>query len=114
MEAFLTQPVLSERAAQNLEKARAALSGKIFGGLFPVVSHKNACFLRSEVSGIALDDAVVSAYEGLDREAGEKLAVRLCRDAAVRIAPYVDGYYVMTPFQRISLVCDVLEAIRSL
>lgn len=114
MEAFLTQPVLSERAAQNLEKARAALSGKIFGGLFPVVSHKNACFLRSEVSGIALDDAVVSAYEGLDREAGEKLAVRLCRDAAVRIAPYVDGYYVMTPFQRISLVCDVLEAIRQL
>ena len=88
MEAFLTQPVLSERAAQNLERARKELSGKIFGGLFPVVSHKNACFLRSEVSGIALDDAVVAAYEGLDREAGEKLAVRLCRDAAARIAPY--------------------------
>ena len=114
MEAFLTQPVLSERAAQNLEKAREVLSGRIFGGLFPVVSHKNACFLHSEVAGIALDDAVVSAYEGLDREAGEKLAVRLCRDAAARIAPYVDGYYIMTPFQRISLVCDVIAAIREL
>ena len=114
MEAFLTQPVLSERAACNLEIARKELNGRIFGGLFPVVSHKNACFLRSEVSGIALDDSVVSAYEGLDREAGERLAVRLCRDAAARIAPYVDGFYIMTPFQRINLVCDVIAAIRGL
>ena len=114
MEAFLTQPVLSERAVCNLKRARAELSGKIFGGLFPVVSHKNACFLRSEVSGIALDDAVVSAYEGLDREQGEQLAVRLCRDAAAGIAPYVDGFYIMTPFQRVRLVCDVIAAIRGL
>ena len=114
MVAFLTQPVLSERAARNLETARKALQGRIFGGLFPVVSHKNACFLRSEVSGIALDDDVVSAYEGLDREQGERLAVRLCRDAAARIAPYVDGFYIMTPFQRIDLVCDVIAAVRNL
>jgi len=114
MEAFLTQPVLSERAAINLEIARKELRGRIFGGLFPVVSHKNACFLRSEVSGIAMDEAVVSAYEGLDRMQGERLAVRLCRDAAVRIAPYVDGYYIMTPFQRINLVCEVIAAIRDL
>lgn len=114
IEAFLTQPVLSERAALNLERARAELSGRIFGGLFPVVSHKNACFLKSEVAGIALDDAVVRAYEGLDRAQGEQLAVRLCRDAAARIAPVVDGFYIMTPFQRVSLVRDAIEAIRDL
>lgn len=114
IEAFLTQPVLSERAARNLARARKVLSGRIFGGLFPVVSHKNACFLKSEVAGIAMDDEVVSAYEGLDRDRGERLAVRLCRDAASRIAPYVDGFYIMTPFQRVSLVCKVIEAIRDL
>ena len=114
MEAFLTQPVLSEQAAVNLERARSVLHGRIFGGLFPVVSHKNACFLRSEVAGIALDDAVVAAYAGLDRAQGEALAVRLCRDAAARIAPYVDGFYIMTPFQRVNLVCDVIAAIRDM
>ena len=86
----------------------------IIGGLFPVVSHKNACFLRSEVAGIAMDDAVADAYAGLDRAQGEALAVRLCAQAAARIAPFVDGYYIMTPFQRVALACRVMEAVRGL
>ncbi len=111
IEAFLTQPVLSERAAVNLERARCTLKGKILGGLFPVVSCNNARFLHSEVAGIAVDDRVIDAYAGLDRSHGEEMAVRLCREAAARIAPFVDGYYIMTPFQRVELVCRVMEAI---
>jgi len=111
MEAFLTQPVLSEQAALNLERARAVLKGRILGGLFPVVSHRNALFLDSEVAGISVDPRVIAAYDGLDRAQGEEMAVRLCADAAARIAPFVDGFYIMTPFQRVSLVCRVMEAI---
>lgn len=114
MEAFLTQPVLSERAAQNLERARRELSGRILGGLFPVVSEKNARFLHSEVAGISVDERVIDAYHGLDRTRGEALAVRLCHDAARRIAPFVDGFYIMTPFQRVGLVCEVIRAVQSL
>lgn len=112
MEAFLTQPVLSTRAVRNLELARQALKGKIFGGLFPVVSHKNALFLSGEVAGIAMGDEVVRVYEGLDREAGERMALRLCCDAAGSIADYVDGYYIMTPFLRTSLVSQIIQKIR--
>ena len=113
--AFLTQPVLSERAALNLEQARETLNGaKLIGGLFPVVSEKNARFLQSEVHGITVDEAVARAYAGLDREQGEELAVRLCEAAAKRIAPFVDGYYIMTPFQRVGLVCRVMRAIQNL
>lgn len=114
IEAFLTQPVLSERAAENLSLARRTLSGKILGGLFPVVSHNNARFLSSEVAGISVDERVVVAYEGLDRAQGEALAVRLCTDAARRIAPDVDGYYIMTPFQRVQLVVRVMQEIRGM
>ena len=114
IEAFLTQPVLSERAAQNLSLARKTLSGKILGGLFPVVSFNNARFLSSEVAGISVDERVIAAYEGLDRAQGEALAVRLCAQAAARIAPDVDGYYIMTPFQRVQLVCRVMDEIKKL
>ena len=114
IEAFLTQPVLCEQAARNLEQARSVLSGRIFGGLFPVVSEKNARFLHSEVAGIRVDERVIAAYEGLDRTQGEALAVRLCRDTARRIAPLVDGFYIMTPFQRVALVCEVIKAIENL
>ena len=113
--AFLTQPVLSEQAALHLELARDELRGaKLIGGLFPVVSEKNARFLQSEVHGITVDEAVVRAYAGLDRAQGEDMAVRLCREAASRISPFVDGYYIMTPFQRVELVCRVIRATRNL
>ena len=113
--AFLTQPVLSEQAALHLERARDELRGaKLIGGLFPVVSEKNARFLQSEVHGITVDEAVVRAYVGLDRAQGEDMAVRLCREAASRISPFVDGYYMMTPFQRVELVCRVIRATRNL
>ena len=113
--AFLTQPVLSEQAALHLEQARDELRGaKLIGGLFPVVSEKNARFLQSEVHGITVDEAVVRAYAGLDRAQGEDMAVRLCREAASRISPFVDGYYIMTPFQRVELVCRVIRETRNL
>lgn len=115
MSAFLTQPVLSEQAALHLERARDELRGaKLIGGLFPVVSEKNARFLQSEVHGITVDEAVVRAYAGLDRAQGEDMAVRLCREAASRISPFVDGYYMMTPFQRVELVCRVIRETRNL
>ena len=113
--AFLTQPVLSEQAALHLERARDELRGaKLIGGLFPGVSEKNARFLQSEVHGITVDEAVVRAYAGLDRAQGENMAVRLCREAASRISPFVDGYYMMTPFQRVELVCRVIRVTRNL
>ena len=113
VEAFLTQPVLSERAAENLALARRMLSGRIMGGLFPVVSHKNACFLHSEVTGIEVDERVIAAYEGLDRAQGEEMAMRLCQKVAARVADDVDGYYIMTPFQRVGLVERVMQAIQA-
>ena len=98
----------------GLLQALMTAGGWLLGGLFPVVSEKNARFLQSEVAGIALDDAVIRAYEGLNREQGEAMAVRLCTQAARRIAPYVNGFYIMTPFQRVALVQRVISAVRGL
>ncbi len=113
IQAFLTQPVLSERAAENLHRAREALSGYLFGGLFPIVSEKNARFMDSEVAGVVLDPRIIDAYKGLDRQQGEAMAERLCANAAARIAPDVDGYYIMTPFQRIDLVERIVLNLKS-
>ncbi|MBR5288694.1 MAG: bifunctional homocysteine S-methyltransferase/methylenetetrahydrofolate reductase [Clostridia bacterium] len=113
VQAFLTQPVLSERAADNLRRAREVLGGYLFGGLFPIVSRKNALFMASEVAGIELDERIAPAYDGLSREQGEAMAIRLCMDAAEKIRPYVDGYYIMTPFQRFNLVAELTRRLKA-
>ncbi len=109
---FLTQPVLTEQGLENLKKARETLSGKILGGIIPIVSHRNALFMNSEVAGITVDDRIVDMYQGLDREAGEALAVKISTAVAQEIAPYVDGYYLITPFGRTGLMARIMDAIR--
>ncbi|MBR1584574.1 MAG: methylenetetrahydrofolate reductase [Clostridia bacterium] len=114
MQAFLTQPVASERGLHNVRRARQALAGSILGGLFPIVSYKNACFLQREVNGVEIDGGIMQAYEGLNREEGEEMARRLCRDTARKMMDAVDGFYIMTPFQRVDLVKGIMADVRSI
>ena len=104
--------MLSHEALENLKLAREELSGKILGGIFPVVSHKNACFLNNEIAGIRVCDEIVTLYEGLDRAAAEDLAVRISLRVAEAIAPHTDGYYLMTPFKRVELMTRILQGLQ--
>ena len=109
MTGFFTQPVLSERAKENLRTAREELGDAlIMGGLMPVVSERNARFMESEIAGIHVEERIINAYHGLDREAAEELAVRLSLEIAHDIEPYIDGYYIITPFSRTPLVARIV------
>ncbi|MCD7749276.1 MAG: methylenetetrahydrofolate reductase, partial [Oscillospiraceae bacterium] len=108
---FLTQPVLSQQALDNLRLARETLRGMILAGIFPVVSHRNACFLNNEIAGMYVCDEIVAMYEGKDREAAEDLAVRISAEIARQTAPYSDGLYLMTPFRRVALMCRIIAAL---
>ena len=113
VEGFLTQPVLSAQALENLKLARERLKGKILGGIFPVVSHRNACFLNNEISGMRVCDEIVALYEGKSREEAEALAVRISAQVAKEIEPYTDGVYLMTPFRRVALMRRIMEELRA-
>ena len=109
---FFTQPVLSEQGLENLMRAREELHGKLLGGILPIVSRRNALFLNSEIAGITVDESIAARYEGADRERGEELAVEISTDFARRMRPYVDGYYLITPFGRTALIGRILEGLR--
>ena len=109
---FLTQPVLSARALENLKTARRELHGKILGGIFPVVSYKNACFLNNEVGGMDVCEEICGLYKDLDRAAAEELAVRISVRIAREIEPYTDGLYLMTPFRRVALMRRILQQVK--
>ena len=103
---FLTQPVLSEQAVQNLQQARQTLGpeAKILAGILPVVSQRNAIFMENEVNGIHVDAAIIDRFAGLDRAAGEELGIEISVQAAKAALPYADGFYLMTPFNRVALM----------
>ncbi len=109
---FLPQPVHSPQALENLELARKTLKGKILGGVFPIVSHRNALFLNNEVAGMRVPEEIVRLYEGKGREEAEELAVALSVRAARAMEPYTDGWYLMTPFRRVALIVRIMEELR--
>ena len=106
MSGFLTQPVLSAQAVVNLKKTRETLGekAKILVGIMPVVSQRNAIFMENEVNGIHVDAEIIERFAGLDRAQGEELGLEVSVKAAQAAAPYADGFYLMTPFNRIALM----------
>ena len=115
MSGFLTQPVLSAQAVENLKKARETLGerAKILAGILPVVSQRNAIFMENEVNGIHVDEAIIQKFEGLDRAAGEELGLEVSVQAAKAAAPYADGFYLMTPFNRVALMERLIARLRA-
>ena len=106
MSGFLTQPVLSAQAVENLKKARETLGekAKLLAGIMPVVSQRNAIFMENEINGIHVEQAIIDRFAGLDRAQGEELGLEVSVQAALAAAPYADGFYLMTPFNRVALM----------
>ena len=115
MSGFLTQPVLSAQAVENLKKTREALGSraKILAGIMPVVSQRNAIFMENEVNGIHVDAEIIERFAGLDRAQGEELGLEVSVKAAQAAAPYADGFYLMTPFNRIALMERLIARLKN-
>ena len=113
MAGFLTQPVLSGQAVDNLKAAREGLPGaKILAGILPVVSQRNALYMENEINGIHVEEAIIRRYEGADRARGEELGLEISLEMARAAAPYADGFYLMTPFNRVGLMERLIAALR--
>ncbi len=110
---FLTQPVLSGRAFENLKKARTVLKSKILGGIYPVISYRNAVFMNNEIAGIHVCDEICSLYKDLGREEAEELAAKISLSIAREIEDYTDGIYIMVPFNRTALASRIIKDIRA-
>ncbi len=106
MSGFLTQPVLSAQAVENLRKSRETLGAdaKILAGIMPVVSQRNAIFMENEINGIHVEDWIIEKFAGLDRAQGEELGLAISLEMAKAALPYADGLYLMTPFNRVALM----------
>ncbi len=111
--AFFTQPVLSQQGLENLKRAKEGLDVPIVGGILPIVSHRNAMFINNEIPGITVSQDIVDRYEGKTKEECAQIAVEISTHFAREMAPYVDGFYLITPFQRVEIITQLIENIRA-
>ena len=115
MSGFLTQPVLSGQAVENLRHTREVLGSRarILAGIMPVVSQRNAIFMENEINGIHVEEDIIRQFAGLDRAQGEELGLAISLKMAREALPYADGFYLMTPFNRVALMERLIARLRT-
>lgn len=106
---FLTQPLMTEEALQNLKRAHEELNAKILCGIMPIVSYRNAVYMNNEIAGITVDERIIESFRGKERSEAEKLGFEIALKAVEAAKDFCDGYYFITPFKRVSLIRRLIE-----
>ena len=111
-EFFLTQPVFTAEDAERLRIVKEETGARILCGIMPLVSRKNALFMKNEISGVNVTDEVIERYpENADREDGENVGVELAKEMIAATRDFADGYYFSFPFNRTYLLKRIIEEV---
>jgi homocysteine S-methyltransferase len=102
---FLTQPVFSEEDIQRIKCIKEMADTKILCGIMPLVSYRNANFIKNEITGIHVPDEIVNRYRpDMSKEESEWTGAEIANEIIEKLSPFADGYYFMLPFNRVSLM----------
>lgn len=112
--AFFTQPVLSQQGFENLKRAKEVLSVPLVVGILPIVSHRNATFINNEIPGITVCEEIVERYLDKEKDECTQEAIYISTEIAKSISPYLDGYYLITPFTRVDVMVEIIKNIKDI
>lgn len=111
-EFFLTQPVFTAEDAERLRRVKEETGARILCGIMPLVSRKNALFMKNEISGVNVTDEVIERYpETAGREDGENVGVELAKEMIAATRDFADGYYFSFPFNRTYLLKRIIQEV---
>ena len=109
-EFFLTQPVFCEEDVNRLRCIKEKTGARILCGIMPLISRKNALFMKNEISGVNVPDELIQKYpEKGSRKEGEKVGIELARQMIALTEDFADGYYFSFPFNRTYMLKEILD-----
>ncbi len=107
---FLTQPVFTQKAADRVKEVKERTGARILCGIMPLVSLRNALFMKNEMAGIEVDEEVIGCFSPqMSREEGEAAGVQIAKRVMEMTQGFADGYYFSIPFNRVYLLDQILE-----
>jgi homocysteine S-methyltransferase len=111
----LTQLCFDEDKIARIRAATDPCGIPVLPGVMPLVSLRNALFMRNEVPGVTLPDSVIARFERHPsgesaRDLGLEIARGLLRAAIHSGAP---GAYIVAPFNRADLAAELVKFVRA-
>ena len=107
---FLTQPIFGKEDVERIRKIKEKIDTKILCGIMPLISYRNASFIKNEILGIHVPDEILACFlPEMTREEGEAVGIKIARKVMKELEEVADGYYFMLPFNRVHLVEQILK-----
>ncbi|MBR6770247.1 MAG: bifunctional homocysteine S-methyltransferase/methylenetetrahydrofolate reductase [Lachnospiraceae bacterium] len=108
-EFFLTQPIFTLEDADRVRRIKEETGARILCGIMPLVSLRNALFIKNEMVGIHVDDETIARFSPeMSKEEGELEGVAIAKQVMEMTKDFVDGYYFSIPFNRVRLLEKIL------
>jgi homocysteine S-methyltransferase len=112
---FITQPVFDNEGIDFIKEAKKRTHLKIFAGIIPVVSYKNAMFLNNEMPGINIPEKYITSFSPeMDRETAEQTGITIALSIARQVLKHCDGFYLTTPFNRVDMIGRIADGIKNM
>jgi homocysteine S-methyltransferase len=106
----ITQPVFDPEALLRFLDEAGRLDIPILAGVWPLVSYRNASFMRNEVPGVVVPDAVMERMASVTSREGQlALGIEIARESVARIRARVAGIQVSAPLGKIEIAAAVIE-----
>lgn len=107
---FLTQPIYSDEDIERIRYIKNRIDTKIMCGIMPLVSYRNALFMKNEITGIHVPDEIIARYDKeMSREEAQAVGVQIAEEIMKKLEDIADGYYFMVPFNRASMIAEILD-----
>ncbi len=108
----MTQPFFEAGHGQMLA-AVEHLDIRIFPGIFPLISARNADFLHNELPGITIPAWIRERLGSFAQvEDQRKAAMEITRGLIDDILPLVDGIYLISPLNKWEITAELCRHIR--
>ena len=105
---FLTQPIYSDEDIERIRYIKSRIDTKIICGIMPLVSYRNALFMKNEITGIHVPDEIIAQYDkDMSREEAQAVGVKIAVDIVEKLRDVADGYYFMVPFNRAEMIAEI-------
>ncbi len=113
MSFVMTQPLFSAETVEKMIEHTAHLDLLLLPGIFPLISARNADFLHNEVPGITIPSETRKTLWRYDKvEDQRKAAMEITWNLINRIAPMVDGLYLISPLNNWKVTSSLTRDIR--
>jgi homocysteine S-methyltransferase len=107
----VTQPVFDAAQLKSFLEAVASHRIPVIAGIWPLASLRNAEFMRNEVPGVVVPDAVMERMQKAEAEGRARdEGIAIARETLEEVRPLVQGVQVSAPFGKIQGALDVLAA----